>query len=161
MSTFKIHTVIFLWLLLTNPTSYFFKYQTFDNWEGPHHTQNRISMKFSPDSTSMRVQVGMISCDTATTEEIIANRGLRVELKGYPKDFKIYFMGFSMTFIDRNRDSIAKDVWTNGQFLSAEQITFLRKLNGTGKLIFDKIQVTGLNSKIRELDPFSLVIRNQ
>ena len=103
--------------------------------------------------------MGVIRRDTASTEEIIANRGLRVELKGYPKEYKFSFQSFSITFIDRYQDSIAKSVPAENQFLNPEQIKYLRKLNGKGKIIFHNIRVHGQASKARELPPFSLVVK--
>ena len=121
---------------------------------------NSNSYKISSDSSwSIRARMGVIRRDTASTEEIIANRGLRVELKGYPKDYKFRFEGFTVTFIDRYQDSIAKSAPAENQFLNPEQIKYLRKLNGNGKIIFQDIRVIGSEGKTRELSSFSLVVK--
>lgn len=111
------------------------------------------------DSTDIIVKVGNIIKDTASTNEIIANRGLRIILKGYPKDFKIAVLGFCITTINNNSDTLAVNVGANGNFLSKDQIQELKKLHGYGKIIFHSIRAAGVSGKVRELPPFSLTVR--
>ena len=129
---------------------------SFRNEYRPFINSHNLSNKV--DTPSMRARLGLIRRDTATTQEIIINRGLRLELKGYPKGFPAMIRHFSITYIDRFADSIAKRVSANSNMLSDEQIQILRKLNGKGKIIFEEILVVGGDSKVREIGPFSIVV---
>jgi hypothetical protein len=113
----------------------------------------------SSDSTEIIVRVGNISRDTASTNEIIANRGLRIISKGYPSDFRIVLLRFAITTINRNGDTIAVNVGTSGNLLSTEQIRELHRLNGFGKVIFHGIHAVAGSARVRELSPVSLIIR--
>lgn len=110
------------------------------------------------DSVQAFARLGNITKDTVSTNEIIANRGLRVILKGYPAGFKVVVLSFSITTV-KNMDTIAANIMTTDNFLSTLQIQELRKLNKSGKVIFHSIRATGVSSRIRELPPFSLIIR--
>jgi hypothetical protein len=113
----------------------------------------------SSDSTQIIVRVGNITKDTASTNEIMANRGLRIILKGYPSEFRVAVLRFAITTINRNGDTIAVNVGTNGNSLSADQIHELHKLNDFGKVIFHGIYAVGESARVRELNPVSLIIR--
>src|SRR5688500_7447133 len=121
---------------------------------------NKSSSDFvAIDSTEIIVRVGNIIKDAASTNEIIANKGLRIILKGYPRDFKIAILGFDITTVNRYSDTVAVNVGSSGNFLSKDQIHELKKLNGSGKIIFHRIRAVGVSGTIRELDPFSLTVR--
>ena len=80
------------------------------------------------DSVEIAVRVGNINKDTASTNLVIANKGLRLVLKGYPKDFAIRIIQFSVTVIDRNMDTIATDVMAIGNLFTNEQVNQLKRL---------------------------------
>jgi hypothetical protein len=124
-----------------------------------HSVNKSRSHLLAIDSTEIIVRVGNIIKDTASTNEIIANRGLRIILKGYPGDFKIAVLSFDITTVNKNRDTLAANVGARGNFLSKDQITELRKLNGSGKITFHSIRAVGVSGTVRELPPFSLIVR--
>jgi hypothetical protein len=111
------------------------------------------------DSTQVIVRVGNITRVTASTNEIIAHGGLRIVLKGYPADFKVAVFSFDITTVTKNSDTLAVNVGTRGNLLSKDQIQELKKLKGSGKIIFHNIKAVAVSGTIRTLDPFSLTVR--
>jgi hypothetical protein len=133
---------------------------TLDRMDRHSEAVNKPRLDFVPiDSTVVTVRLGNIIKDTASTNEIIANRGLRIILKGYPSGFKAAVLGFDITTVNQNRDTIAVNVSTSGNLLSKDQIHELKKLNGYGKVIFHRIRAVGGSGSVRELPPFSLTVR--
>ncbi|MGB4772682.1 MAG: hypothetical protein WBP58_14540 [Chitinophagaceae bacterium] len=111
------------------------------------------------DSVEVAVRIGNINKDTVSTNLLIANKGLRIILKGYPKDFVVRIIQFSTTVVDRNMDTIATNVRANGNLFTIEQIDGFRKLDGKGKIIFDDIYVVGESARIRRMPSFYIIIR--
>jgi hypothetical protein len=115
-----------------------------------------LTKVFSIDTVSLpKIQLGNIQNDTASVSEILANRGLRSVMKGCLYNFSLRILGFSMTFIG----NLTTRVKIIGNMISKDQETMIRSLRKGDKILFDDIAVVSANSRVRELPPFTIVVK--
>jgi hypothetical protein len=105
------------------------------------------------------IQLGYIRHDTATIQEIIANKVLITKFKGSLLYEPIQILSFSTTFIIPNGDMQKIFIPTQGNKLSKEQVAIIKQLKKNSKILFDDIIAVGSNSKKRRLSPFAITIR--
>ncbi len=106
------------------------------------------------------IQLGYIMHDTATIQEIIANKLLIAMYKGSLLNDPIQVLRFSTTFIGPNKDMLNIFIPIQGNKLSMEQVAIIKQLEKNSKILFDDIIIaTTSNPKERRLAPFAITIR--
>lgn len=106
-----------------------------------------------------RIQVGGIRSDTASVTEIIANKGL-ITINENPL-FKSPFtvVGFQITGTTSMGDTLFQKIASDANIFSVDQAINIRRLKKFNKLVFHDTRVIGPGSRIRVLDPFTILIR--
>ncbi len=105
------------------------------------------------------IQIGNIQKDTATTSEIIANKGLRVIYKGSLYYFPVRIISFRTSFVMPWLDTLATRIKVEGNMFSKQQETLIKQLKINSKIIFDEIRVVTPSSRVRELWPLIMTIK--
>lgn len=107
----------------------------------------------------LSIQLGNIQGDTATTNEIIANKILIAIFKGSLYNNPIRVISFTTTFIGPDAEMQDNIITTQGNLLSNEQVAIIKQLKKNSKILFDDILAVGSESKTRRLSPFTITIR--
>lgn len=107
------------------------------------------------------IQLGYIQHDTATVQEILANKVLHAMFKGSLLNDPIQVLGFSTTFIGPDDDMLNIYIPPiEGNMLSEEQLAIIKQLKKNSKILFDDIIIAiTSNPKKRRLAPFAITIR--
>lgn len=106
------------------------------------------------------LQLGYIQNDTATIQEILANKVLHAMFKGSLLYDPIRILSFSTTFI--GPDDSTLNIYIppiEGNMLSEEQVAIIKQLKKNSKIQFDAIIAMTSNPKPRRLAPFAITIR--
>jgi GldM C-terminal domain len=107
------------------------------------------------------IQLGYIQHDTATVQEILANKGLNARYKGSLFQDTIRILSFSTTFI--GPDGHTLNIYIppiEGNMLTDEQVAIIKQLRKNSKILFDDIIIViNSNPKKRRLAPFAITIR--
>jgi hypothetical protein len=105
------------------------------------------------------VRLGSIQSDTASVNEILANRGLRFITNKQLYNFQYRVFYFSTSFLNQNLDTVATTISSDGNLLSKEQQTIIKIQVPNSRVIFHNITVGGPGMKLRQFAPFYIVIR--
>jgi GldM C-terminal domain len=108
---------------------------------------------------TLRVQLGNLRKDTATTGEIIANAGLRiVPVSSFYKSTFVV-ISFSASFLGPNGEALSAGILTDGNMLSLAQKQAIKTLKRNDRILFSRIIVGGADTRRREIPPFTIVIK--
>lgn len=109
---------------------------------------------------NLTIQLGYMLHDTATVQEIIANKVLHAMFRGSLFYDPIQVLRFSTTFISPNGDMLNIFIPVQGNMLSMEQVAIIKQLEKNSKILFDDIIITiTSDSKERRLAPFAITIK--
>ena len=118
------------------------------------------SKKYILDTISIfSTQLGNLRTDTASVNEILANKGLRYFNNNRLFNYPYSVVTFWITTIDARGDTLTRKTPTDGNILSTEQQSNIRLLTKNCTLIFDHIIITAPGMKNRQVDPLKFVIR--
>lgn len=115
---------------------------------------------FSIDTLpNLTIQIGNIQKDTATTNDILANKGLSVIFRGSLYYFPVQIVSFRTSFVMPELDTLATRIKVEGNMFSKQQETIIKQLKVNSKIIFDEIRVVSRGSTTRTLWPFIMIIK--
>ncbi|MBV4356889.1 hypothetical protein [Pinibacter aurantiacus] len=107
---------------------------------------------------SITVHVGNILNDTATITEILANKGIKAVINClYYRPYRI--PGFFATFITSPSDTLAKNVWADGNLFSPEHQYYIKKLTKNSKIVLNDVRILFADSKARSIGPYFIFIK--
>ena len=105
------------------------------------------------------LQLGNIESDTATINEIMANKVVRAVLKGSLYAFPVRIISFSTTCIGPAGETPDKAIAVQGNLLSPQQEDRIKQLKKNSKILFDDILAVTPDGRTRRLSPFAITIR--
>jgi len=102
---------------------------------------------------------GALKKDTASKEEVIANRRMMVSVRGSDSCLRFIIFGFSIKFITDQFQEYQKEIRLQGYELTEAAASMIAKLTHGDKLVFDKILVEARDARVREISGFTIVIK--
>ena len=105
------------------------------------------------------VHWGVLKKDTATKEEVIANRRMIVSLRECDSCLHFTVFAFSIKFITDQFPEYQKMIKVQGDELTGDAVSLIGKLTHGDKVVFDRILVEAHYSRIREMPGFTIFIK--
>jgi hypothetical protein len=119
-----------------------------------------LKKAFFFDTTfSIKIHVGNISNDTATVNEILANKGLKVVVNSLHNSPPLRIIGFYTTFTGPSQDTLARHVPAEGNLFTIEQQTIIKRLARNSKIIFDYVVLRAPDSRDRAVGPYFIFVK--
>jgi hypothetical protein len=102
---------------------------------------------------------GVLKKDTATKEEVIANKRMIISLPECDNCVRFMVFGFTIKFITDQLPEYQKMINVQGYELTGEAASLIAKLAHGDKIVFDRILVEARDARVREMPGFTLVIK--
>ena len=105
------------------------------------------------------VALGAITKNTASKEEIIANKGLFVRAYNFKRWGETVILTFTLKIKSNNIKEADETITINGNLLSEKAIAVIRTLMHDDVITFDNIKARGVDSRTISFRPFSITIK--
>lgn len=105
------------------------------------------------------VQLGLIKSDTATIQEVLLNKGLKVSFRDTNYHPPIVVRSFYTTFMGSSGDTVRAKVPSGSNMISEEQASIIKTLRHNSKIILHDIVVINPNCIPRSIGPFYITIK--